>query len=219
VSARSPSADLGVLGLFDLGKARHAQELLSARVREEPLGHSIRKVCAMDVSYKGERGIGAVVVVSYPDLRELERHSISREAPIPYISGFLAFREMPFYLALRGQLKESADLYMINGHGLYHPACMGSASHFGVVFNEPTVGVASRPLKLEGEERQGSTILVGGRAVCRVLRDSRRGLYVSVGHRITLEEAEGVVRGCLRSHRLPEPLFLADSISRKVVGL
>jgi len=203
--------------IFDLKKARAAQELLSKKVSEEHTGGAFETVCGMDVSYRGERGAGAAVVLSYPDLKILETKVVFRPVVVPYTPTFLAFREMPFFTALIRRLERRPDVFMIDGHGIYHPAFCGSASHFGVVFDVPTIGVAGGLMRLEGEVKNGGVILLKGRRVGMVLRDGKKGVYVSVGHKMKLDMAANIVRGCIRGHRKPEPLFLADSISRGAI--
>jgi len=171
----------------------------------------------MDVSYRGVRGAGAAVVLSYPDLKILEKKVAFRSVVVPYTPTFLAFREMPFFTALMRRLEMRPDVFMIDGHGTYHPVFCGSASHFGVVFNVSTIGVAGGLMGLEGEVKDGGTILLKGRRVGMAIRDGKRGVYVSVGHKMSLDLAASIVRGCIRGHRKPEPLFLADSISRGAI--
>jgi len=203
--------------IFDLKKARAAQELLSKKVLEEHTGGAIETVCGMDISYRLERGAGAAVVLSYPDLKIIETKVVFRPVAVPYIPTFLAFREMTFFTALMHRLEKRPDVFMIDGHGIYHPAFCGSASHFGVVFDVPTVGVAGGLMGLEGEVIDGGTILLKGRRVGVAVRGGRRGVYVSVGHKMSLDLAASIVRSCIRGHRKPEPLFLADSISRGAI--
>ena len=45
-------------------------------------------------------------------------------------------------------------------------------------------------------------------------REGARPLYVSVGHRVSLEQAVELVLATLTRYRLPEPTRLADKLSR-----
>jgi len=240
-----PRADCGS---FDARIARRTQELLSRRVIEEPLKKPAESICGMDVSYSrpsqstGGRGqwagTGAAVVLSYPDLKLLEVETVKKKVILPYISTFLAFREMPYLAALFSKLRERPDVYLINGHGIYHPAFFGAASHFGVVFGVASIGVAGRPIHLQGEVLVGNEVVLGGRRLARIVKPgafgrrrrnqdqagesetgvSSKAMYVSVGNRITLDQASEIVSKCIKDHRMPEPLFLADSISREQVA-
>jgi deoxyribonuclease V len=203
--------------IFDLKKARLAQQLLSKKVSEEYAGKTVKTVCGMDVSYHGKGGAGAAVVLSYPDLKIIETKVVYRPVQVPYIPTFLAFREMSFFTSLIHRLEETPDIFIIDGHGIYHPAFCGSASHFGVVFDAPTIGVAGGLMGLEGEVYDRGTILLHGRKVGQAIKDGKKGVYVSIGHRVDLDLATSIVRGCIKVHRKPEPLFLADSISREAL--
>ena len=45
-------------------------------------------------------------------------------------------------------------------------------------------------------------------------RDGSRPLYISVGHRISLDQAVDLVLATLTRYRLPEPTRVADKLSR-----
>lgn len=181
----------------------------------------------MDVSYGPDerRGAGTAVVMTYPGMEVVEVRTVHGEAAVPYIPSFLAFREMPYFARLMWRISSCPSVFMIHGHGRYHPMRLGSASHFGVAFDVPTIGVANRPQGrgmaasggMRSEGACGGDVLLEGEVVARILRDGAKGIYVSVGHRISLGLAEEVTRGCIRDHRMPEPLFLADKISRDAV--
>ena len=61
---------------------------------------SVKLVAGADVSFdKNKReGYGGVIVYSFPELRELERHGVRKKVTFPYIPGLLAFREAPVLL-------------------------------------------------------------------------------------------------------------------------
>ncbi len=106
----------------------------------------------------------------------------------------------------------------MDGHGISHPRGLGVASHVGVLLDVPTVGVAKSILvgAPDGElgEMPGSQVALTwrGRVIGAVLR-TRRGVqpvYVSVGHRVSLEGAVHHVMALLGGYRLPEPTRQAD---------
>lgn len=189
------------------------------RVPSEPL--EVKTVCGIDVSYRGHIGAGAAVTLSFPGLELVEERVVFRRARVPYIPTFLAFREMEFYHALFSRLAAKPSVFLIDGHGICHPEFVGAASHFGVAFGVPSIGVAKGLPRMAGVSRKGGDVLIMGRAVAREVRGevgSARPLYVSPGHLVGLEDAAAIVKKSFRGHRSPEPLFLADRISRDAVS-
>lgn len=201
-------------------EAMRIQRELAAQVVAQGGPREVRTVAGADIAV-GRRdariGRGAVVVLSYPDLRVLEQVVVEAEVTFPYIPGLLAFREVPVLAEAFRKIGQRPDLLLVDGQGLAHQRRFGIACHLGLLLDMPTIGCAKSPLVGQhgtlGEEAGSRTPLVDkGEAVGMVLR-TRRGvnpLYVSVGHRIGLEEAaDWVVRLC-RGYRLPEPTRLAD---------
>jgi len=196
---------------------------MARRVSEEDESGqvAVASVCGMDVAYKGDAGAGAAAVLSYPELELLESNVVRGTTPVPYIPTFLAFREMPFLVRLMSRLETRPSVFMINGHGIYHPASLGLASHFGVAFDVPAIGVAEGLLKIQGQYDEGEYIYDNGKKVCCALAGGacggKRRIYVSPGHRMTLGRAVELARSCPSGHSRPEPLFLADKISKKAI--
>lgn len=54
-------------------------------------------------------------------------------------------------------------------------------------------------------------------AALRSTDDSKNPIIISVGHRIALNTAVEVVRGCITKYRIPEPIRQADLRSRSWV--
>ncbi|MEN3007110.1 MAG: endonuclease V [Candidatus Methanosuratincola petrocarbonis] len=176
----------------------------------------IHSICGMDTSYRGEEGFAAAVVMSFPEMEEIEVETACGAASVPYMPGFLGFREMRLLASLFGRLATRASAYIVNGHGAFHPEGLGAASHFGVAFDVPTIGVCRSPLSFEGGSVEGGRLIAYGKEVGGIIRGPGGGrLFVSAGHRMSPERALEIVRGCMKGHRLPEPLFLADLYSKR----
>ncbi len=166
-------------------------------------------------------GRGAVVLLSYPDLRLIEHHLVDEPVPFPYVPGLLAFREVPVLARAFEKLERTPDLLLVDGHGLSHPRRFGLACHLGLLLDVPTIGVAKSRLVGRHEEPPleagGSAELRDGPDLLGLVlrtRDRVSPVYVSVGHRIGLQQAaEWVLRVC-RGYRLPEPTRLADQLSK-----
>ncbi len=189
------------------------QRELSSRV--VPFGEpAVRLVAGIDVSVsKGsDVGFAAVVVMDYPALRVVEVSTASFRISMPYIPGLLSFRETPVIMKALEGLKREPDLLMVDGQGIAHPRGFGIASHIGVIYDKPAIGVAKSILVgeyREPPEDPGSwePLIYKGETVGAILRTKRKvkPVFVSVGHRVSLEFAVRFVTNCCRGYRLPEP--------------
>jgi len=205
---------------FDQKRAFTAQKILSRRVVERDAFGPVHTVAGIDLSYKfiGNReiGIAVLVLLKYPTLTPFKCVYGATEVCVPYIPGLLAFREMPpltIAMTLIKRLKLSPSVLIVDGHGKAHPRRFGIASHVGVAMDIPSIGVAKR--KLVGVEEDG-IVKYRGEVLARVLEKGRYKIYVSVGHRISLETAASLVMRFWRKGRLPEPTRIADRISKMI---
>ena len=194
-------------------EAIEIQKKLRSKLVIKKLPRKITHVAGTDVSFsKGSGSIWAgVVVFKYPDLIKTEESWAEGTRSFPYIPGLLSFREIPVLLEALRRLKTDLDLIFCDGQGIAHPRGLGIASHLGLLLDRPTIGCAKTRLVGEfsevGEERGRFTHLwYKGHVVGEVVR-TRRGvkpLFVSPGHKVTLEESVNMVLGCCRKYRLPE---------------
>jgi deoxyribonuclease V len=150
----------------------------------------------------------------------LEQSVVEGRAGYPYVPGFLALRELPVLLEALAKLTRRAEVLLCDGHGRAHPRRSGLACRLEDAADLPAIGCAKRRLVGEFEqpgEASGSRSALMDRAerIGTVLRTrtSARPLFVSVGGRLALAEAEGVVMACMRSSRIPEPLRLAHLLA------
>lgn len=175
-------------------------------------------VAGVDISAPSSRGtaVGAVVVVSYPDLAVADVQVTERRIDFPYVPGLLSFREAPLVLAACEQLTTIPDLVLVDGQGIAHPRRFGLASHLGLLLDTPSVGCAKSILcgrheTLEETPGSFAEIQHNGEVIGAALR-TRAGVkpvYVSIGHKVDLSSALSWVMKCCRGYRLPEPTRLA----------
>jgi deoxyribonuclease V len=175
---------------------------------------SPRLIAGVDISISREAGMGtgAVVVLSYPDLKIVEAKVVTDRIEFPYVPGLLSFRESPLILKACEELAVTPDLIMVDGQGIAHPRRMGIASHLGLLLGIPTIGCAKSRLCGECEEPGNasgsySELRDKGEVIGAALR-TRVGVnpvYVSIGHMIDLPSAIRWVLACCRGYRLPEP--------------
>lgn len=178
----------------------------------------IRWVAGVDVGFEnnGQMTRAAVAVLHFPSLA-LRDHAIARvPTAFPYIPGLLSFRELPAVLEALDALRVTPDLIMCDGQGYAHPRRLGIACHLGLCLDRPTIGVAKSRLVgaypplaehkgalvplCDHDERVGSVVRT---------RDGVRPLFVSPGHRVSMETSVAWVMRCLTRFRLPETTRLA----------
>ncbi len=158
-----------------------------------------------------------------PSLRIREVSVAACREEFPYIPGLLSFREAPAILQALRSLSAPPDILLCDGQGIAHPRRLGIASHIGILTDLPTIGCAKSLLcgYMQGElgENAGSTAPVwdAGELVAVAVRTRARvkPVYVSIGHRVDLPFAVEFVLHCCRGYRLPEPVRLADNLSRR----
>jgi deoxyribonuclease V len=193
--------------------ARALQLELRDRVCVEDRLGEVRTVAGIDVGFEegGRITRAAVAVLAFPALILIEQSVARVPTRFPYVPGLLSFRELPGVLEALGRLHKPPDLLLCDAQGLAHPRGFGLACHLGLLTDTPSIGVAKS--RLVGEhgtvpEAKGrwAPLMLKGRRIGAVLR-TRTGvspLFVSVGHRISLETAVRYVLACTPRYRLPE---------------
>nr|CBX79072.1 endonuclease V (deoxyinosine 3'endoduclease) [Erwinia amylovora ATCC BAA-2158] len=183
-----------------------------------------RFIGGADVGFEqsGEVTRAALVILEYPSLQLIE-HQVARIATtMPYIPGFLSFREIPALEAAWQQLAQRPDLLLVDGHGIAHPRRLGVASHFGLLADVPTIGVAKKRLcgqftPPDADPGSCQPLMDTAQQLGWVLRSKSRcnPLFISPGHRVSQATALDWVQKCLHGYRLPEPTRWADAIASR----
>ncbi len=182
----------------------------------------VNYVAGVDVGFEAEGTItrAAVAVLSYPELQLCDQAIARRPTTFPYIPGFLSFREVPAVLDALEKVKIGPDLLLCDGQGIAHPRRFGIACHLGVLTHLPAIGVAKSRLigkHAEVSEKRGTwePLYDRGEAIGAVLktRPNTNPLYISLGHRISLETAIAYVMGCTTKYRLPETTRFAHKLA------
>lgn len=186
----------------------------------------IKTVAGVDLAYWTKDGqeyaVCCIVVVNFVTHEVLEKQQYSGKIEVPYIAGFLAFRELPLILETVKKLAIKPDLFMFDGNGFLHPRHMGIATHASFYLNKATVGVAKSYYRVrEGLDYSEPDISAGsftdivcdGEVYGRVLRthDGVRPVFVSAGNFISLDTATEITMKLVgKDSHIPVPTRLAD---------
>ena len=196
---------------------RIQKELVGQLVREDDFSR-VESIAGIDVSFSPQRNLlyAAIVVIDAETLEPLDVACASLEPVFPYIPGLLTFREGPVVQEAYAKLEREPDLLMFDGQGVAHPRGLGLAAHMGVLMDMPSIGCAKSRLVGEFKEpkqKRGAmrTLSLHRKKIGVVLRskDNTKPLFVSPGHRISIETAAEWVLGTGKGYRLPEPTRLA----------
>ncbi len=184
----------------------------------------MKLVAAVDTAYgkNAEVLYAAAVVVSYPDIEEVERSFQYDRVTFPYVPGLFFYREGPTMLKALAKLECDPDLIIVHGHGVAHPRRCGIATQIGIATDKPTIGCARKPLC--GRHRpvspaKGSCepITFQSKEVGLAYRSKEnvKEIFLSPGHKCSLDQARDIIVTSLRGFRLPEPLRLAHLFANK----
>jgi len=199
---------------------------------------SIKTVAGVDISffYYGDKENGVACAVLWNlEKNEKVKHCFAQDLiKFPYKPGFLGFRECKLLFKAIAKLPNSPDLIMCDGHGKIHPRRFGEAVHLGFALNIPTIGIAKNPYigyfnrneiqKIKGNKApvwakdpenidEDSSNELLGYAIC--LNDGSKPVFISVGYKTTIDIALKISLITTKGHRQPEPLYLADHLSRE----
>jgi len=210
--------------VFDFKKAVEAQKRLSSRLDLTWEEREVELVAGVDSSYDEEnRKIGVVVVVyKMPEFVIVEVAKEMSEATIPYVPGFLNFREGPVFLRVFRKLYKKPDVTLFDGNGIAHPRKMGLASHLGVVLGISTIGCAKNsffPFRSPGEERGEYSELKNSDhekvGYCLRTRTGVKPVFVSPGNKIDFRVSRELALKYSK-YRIPEPLRMAHHLASQL---
>jgi len=210
------------------------QDRLRPSVRTDgAVPEPLRWIAGLDVAYAVDESCvaGAVTVLDAKTLDVVETATALRSVDFPYVPGLLAFREIPALLDALAKLTHVPNVLVCDGYGRAHPRRFGLACHLGVLTDIPTFGVAKTAFigtfEEPGKARGNQTDLVDAvhgpartEVIGRVLRTqpATKPVFVSVGHRISLDAATDLTLRLAPEYRLPETTRQADQASRRALA-
>ncbi|MEC9305894.1 MAG: deoxyribonuclease V [Pseudomonadota bacterium] len=205
------------------------QSQLAQQLESRDRINPVRYIAGVDIGFEEGGAVtrAAVVVLQWlpeeaPYLPVVEQVVHREPTRMPYIPGLLSFREIPAALGAFAKLKTQPQLVMVDGQGIAHPRRLGVAAHLGLWLDLPTIGIAKSRLTGKhaevGEARGDWVPLMAGQEVIGVVLRSRanvKPVFVSPGHRLSLDTSLEWVMRCLGPTKLPEPTRLADRLASR----
>ncbi|MGC8971878.1 MAG: deoxyribonuclease V [bacterium] len=206
-------------------EAENLQKSLAKRLILTDGFSALRFIGGVDTSFSEDGRVLSVIVVMRFDILELIEFSYySTREVVPYIPGFLSFREGPAIIGAWRRLKVKPDILLIDGQGYAHPRHLGIASHLGIALDMPTIGCAKslligryeEPGPLKGDRKP---IFYKDKIVGIVLRtkDRVKPVFVSPGYKVSFESSVEIVLRSVTKYRLPEPLRYAHRYSKAIL--
>ena len=191
------------------------QKVSSKKIIEKDSFDKLEFIAGVDVSYEDDLAYASFVIID-KNYRIIDIKFSKCKTNFPYIPGYLSFREGPPIIEV---VKRSPDfdILMVNGHGLAHPRFFGLASHVGLELDKPTIGVTQKRLvgKMISHNKECSILIYRGRIVGAKLNiHGKKNLYVSVGHKMSLDTSIEIVKKFCTDLNLPEPLRVAHILSK-----
>lgn len=191
---------------------------------------NVKTVAGIDIAYWShggkEFGVCCIVVIEYTSRKILETVEYVNEINIPYMAGYLAFRELPLVMGAVKKLQKEPDIYMFDGNGYLHYRNMGIATHASFYLKKPTIGVAKSYLKInntdfdmpKNEYGNFTKIIIDNKTYGAALRTRKnvKPIFVSSGNWIDLETAINITLNLVnKDSRLPIPTRYADLETNK----
>ena len=201
---------------FNIEKSKEEQKKLARKLIIKNDFDEINTVGGVDQAFINNKIISAIVVCEYPTMKVVEKQYAIVDSKIPYIPGFLSYRESPAIVEAFNKLEIKPDILIVDGHGITHPRKLGIASHVGLILDVPTIGISDKLLRgtIKDEKIYIDEDLRGKLVKTK---EHAKPVIISVGHRISLRTAFGVVeKSIIPPHKLPEPLHLAHRYANKI---
>lgn len=184
----------------------------------------VATIAGIDCHFRNGIAIAAVVVLKFPKLETVDCATAVRRVKFPYIPGLLSFREGPAILDALNTLVSVPDVLIFDGQGIAHPRRFGIASHIGLLLDIPSIGCAKTKLTGHYEEPHSpkgsyAYLIDRGETIGAAVR-TRSGVkpvFVSIGHRMGLQESIERVLQCCLKYRLPETTRRADKLAREIL--
>jgi deoxyinosine 3'endonuclease (endonuclease V) len=203
-------------------------EIAEKIIKEGQIQYPIKYIAGVSVAYNDieQKMVSAVVVMNIETQEIVERAFSETEDVTLHVPDLFAYNEVPSVIKAFEKLNIKPQLIFCDGHGIEHPRNAGLATHLGIELDIPTIGCPKKRLvgyyeKTNlGDFREDSEELwFDDKIVGKALRTQKNSnpLYVSIGHRISLETAIEWVLKITPNSRIPIVVQEAISITEQLL--
>ncbi|WP_435237809.1 deoxyribonuclease V [Psychromonas sp. PT13] len=208
-------------------QALQLQEKLASKVIKKDKHNEIKLIAGVDVAYAKETNkiIAAIIILDAITFDIVETSIAEDIEQFPYIPGLFSFRELPSLIKAFAKLKNIPDLVVCDGQGYAHPRRFGLACHLGVIFDIPTIGCGKNRLlgthdNVDTERGSIAPLIDNNEVIGNVLRTQNniKPIYVSIGHKVSLETATRWILKLANHYRLPETTRKSDQAVKKAMS-
>ncbi len=200
---------------LNVNKLKKEQLKLAKKIILKDSFDEIKLIGGCDQAFY-ENKIISMVIVFDNNGKLIEKKYAIKDVTIPYVPGFLAYREMPAILEAFNKLENKPDILLCDCNGILHPRKIGMASHLGLILEVPTIGVAKN--KLLGVIDEDKKIIYNDHVLGFEIgtKEHAKPIYVSPGHMISMKSSEKIVKEWLKGHKTPEPLHVAHKFANRI---
>jgi len=199
---------------LDYHWAKEIQERITKKIiTDDSINREIESICGIDVCYRNNIAHCSAVIMNN-SFKIIESANTKSSVKYPYVPSLFMLRESGPILNTLKTLHNSFDVLLVDGHGILHPRKCGLASYIGFLIGKATIGVAKS--LLVGSIIHEDFIAYSGEVLgYRIAKDSKKEIFISVGHYISLATAVDLVKRVTKTNEwIPEPLRLADINSK-----
>ena len=214
----------------DVSEAKKEQTILLDLVETQKsdfISSQFRTGLAIGSAYEENTKTAIAVCTKFDRKGKIIGEKISKESGVnfPYVPGLLAFRVGPAVCSAIEELVENVDLLLFDGQGIAHPLGFGLASHIGVLFNKPSIGVTRKILFGQYSPPPKEYMLhtelkhpVKKTAIGYCISTGKKfePFFMSPGHRITLSQSFVVIKMITDSGYLPRPIRIAHAEANRL---
>ncbi|MFC1697399.1 endonuclease V [Nanoarchaeota archaeon] len=204
------------MGGYDLNKIKQEQIKYAKKLIIKDDFEEIKLIAGIDQAYHKNKIISAIVVLEFPSMKIIEKKYSITDSKMPYIPGFMGYRESAVVIDAFNKLENQPDLLMFDANGILHPRKFGLASQVALSLDKPAIGVTKKLIC--GEVKDDKILIeddVRGKMI--KIKEQAKPLIVNPAHKISIRSAvDFVMKTNVPPHKQPEPLHVAHRFADKI---